>query len=158
MKKQSSGKTMIEILGVLSIVGLLSISGIKGYTLAMERNQANQILDISNKYSLQIFDACRRILQNGHIGLVSLKHCSPATPGIPKFPDLNKNQTIPSIYNNGILFSKITEHQNYVYKVHIELRLNEKNICQTVKSIAHIESGCIGNKAPYIVTIPFKHY
>ena len=35
------GRSMVEILGVLAIIGVLSIGGIQGYTYAMNKNQAN---------------------------------------------------------------------------------------------------------------------
>ena len=35
MKKLESGRSMVEMLGVLAIIGVLSIGGISGYTLSM---------------------------------------------------------------------------------------------------------------------------
>ena len=43
--KKESGRSMIEMLGVLAIIGVLSIGGLAGYTMAMNRHRANQILD-----------------------------------------------------------------------------------------------------------------
>lgn len=40
-----SGRSMIEMLGVLAIIGVLSIGGLAGYTMAMNRHRANQVLD-----------------------------------------------------------------------------------------------------------------
>ena len=45
MKKIESGRSMIEMLGVLAIIGVLSIGGLAGYTMAMNRYRANNILD-----------------------------------------------------------------------------------------------------------------
>ena len=45
MKKLQKGRSMIEMLGVLAIIGVLSIGGLAGYTMAMNRHRANQILD-----------------------------------------------------------------------------------------------------------------
>ncbi len=45
--KQESGRSMIEILGVLAIMGVLSIGGIAGYTIAMNRFRANEMLDLA---------------------------------------------------------------------------------------------------------------
>ena len=41
---QESGRSMVEMLGVLAIIGVLSIGGIAGYTMAMNRYKANEIL------------------------------------------------------------------------------------------------------------------
>ncbi len=39
------GRSMIEMLGVLAIVGVLSVAGIQGYSKAMAKYKANQIVD-----------------------------------------------------------------------------------------------------------------
>ena len=45
MKKLQKGRSMIEMLGVLAIIGVLSIGGLAGYTMAMNRWRANTLLD-----------------------------------------------------------------------------------------------------------------
>ena len=40
------------MLGVLAIIGVLSIGGIAGYTLAMNRYRANEILDTASKIAV----------------------------------------------------------------------------------------------------------
>jgi len=45
MKKLQKGRSMIEMLGVLAIIGVLSIGGLAGYTMAMNRWRANTITD-----------------------------------------------------------------------------------------------------------------
>ena len=45
MKELQNGRSMIEMLGVLAIIGVLSIGGLAGYTMAMNRHRANQVLD-----------------------------------------------------------------------------------------------------------------
>lgn len=52
MPKIESGRSMVEMLGVLAIIGVLSIGGIAGYTMAMNRYKANQIIDIASKLSV----------------------------------------------------------------------------------------------------------
>ena len=49
MKKIESGRSMIEMLGVLAIIGVLSIGGLAAYNSAMDRNTANNILDYASK-------------------------------------------------------------------------------------------------------------
>ena len=43
MKKNENGRSMIEMLGVLAIIGVLSVGGIYGYTTAMRKYKANEI-------------------------------------------------------------------------------------------------------------------
>ena len=44
-KTKESGRSMVEMLGVLAIIGVLSVGGIAGYTTAMNKHRANQILN-----------------------------------------------------------------------------------------------------------------
>ncbi len=39
------GRSMVEMLGVLAIIGVLSVGGIAGYTMAMNKYRANEILN-----------------------------------------------------------------------------------------------------------------
>ena len=52
MKQVEEGRSMVEMLGVLAIIGVLSIGGIAGYTMAMNRYRANEILDVAAKVSV----------------------------------------------------------------------------------------------------------
>ena len=57
-KTAETGRSMVEILGVLAVIGVLSIGGIYGYTFAMDKYRANDIIyevnlrnrDTWNKY------------------------------------------------------------------------------------------------------------
>jgi len=42
--KNESGRSMVEMLGVLAIIGVLSVGGIAGYRMAMNRHQVNTFL------------------------------------------------------------------------------------------------------------------
>ena len=69
-KKSESGRSMVEMLGVLAIIGVLSIGGIAGYTLSMRRYRANQVADALNKYALIVYDSCQKaIIQEDITGL-----------------------------------------------------------------------------------------
>jgi len=45
MKINESGRSMIEMLGVLAIIGVLSIGGIAGYSKAMGKHRVNKSID-----------------------------------------------------------------------------------------------------------------
>ncbi len=49
-----SGRSMVEMLGVLAIIGVLSIGGIAGYTIAMNRYRANEIIDTAANWPLSV--------------------------------------------------------------------------------------------------------
>ena len=48
-----SGRSMVEMLGVLAIIGVLSIGGIAGYTLAMNRYRANEALQVASIVAIE---------------------------------------------------------------------------------------------------------
>ena len=45
MKVNESGRSMIEMLGVLAIIGVLSVGGIAGYTKAMAQHKINKTVE-----------------------------------------------------------------------------------------------------------------
>ena len=45
MKINESGRSMIEMLGVLAIIGVLSVGGIAGYSKAMSKYRTNKMID-----------------------------------------------------------------------------------------------------------------
>lgn len=45
MKINEAGRSMIEMLGVLAIIGVLSVGGIAGYTKAMNKYRINKVVD-----------------------------------------------------------------------------------------------------------------
>lgn len=47
-RKQENGRSMIEMLGVLAIIGVLSVGGIAGYTTAMRSHRANEIVNATS--------------------------------------------------------------------------------------------------------------
>ena len=48
MKKIESGRSMIEMLGVLAIIGVLSIGGLAAYSAAMDRHKANEVMSYAS--------------------------------------------------------------------------------------------------------------
>ena len=48
MRKNQSGRSMIEMLGVLAIVGVLSAGGIAGYSMAMQSYKTTQLIEKVN--------------------------------------------------------------------------------------------------------------
>lgn len=52
MRKNENGRSMVEMLGVLAIIGVLSVGGIYGYTVAMRRHKANEIMQTANMLAI----------------------------------------------------------------------------------------------------------
>ena len=53
MLKTENGRSMVEMLGVLAIIGVLSVGGITGYRYAMEKYKINNFV---NQLSLLLID------------------------------------------------------------------------------------------------------
>lgn len=56
MKRNISGRSMIEMLGVLAIIGVLSAGGIMGYSTAMESHKVNKFMEMAS-YSAAMIQA-----------------------------------------------------------------------------------------------------
>lgn len=54
MKSCQQGRSMIEMLGVLAIVGVLSVGGIAGYSKAMNKFKTNKVIDQINMISTNV--------------------------------------------------------------------------------------------------------
>lgn len=48
-QKPQDGRSMVEMLGVLAIIGILSIGGIAGFNMAMRKHRTNEFVDAINK-------------------------------------------------------------------------------------------------------------
>ena len=64
-KKLESGRSMVEMLGVLAIIGVLSVGGIAGYSLSMRRHRANQVVDYVAKHALMAYSLCQKKILDG---------------------------------------------------------------------------------------------
>ena len=53
-KNLESGRSMIEMLGVLAIIGVLSVGGIAGYSKAMLKYKVNKTVDMITQTSSNI--------------------------------------------------------------------------------------------------------
>ena len=89
--KNESGRSMVEMLGVLAIIGVLSIGGIAGYTtMAMNRYRANEIIDTASKVAIVAMTA------NAGAG------------GAANISDLGNNIRIPCIAADADIASNAT--------------------------------------------------
>ena len=48
MRKMEKGRSMVEMLGVLAIIGVLSVGGIYGYSVAMNKYKANEVVQAAS--------------------------------------------------------------------------------------------------------------
>ena len=64
-----SGRSMVEMLGVLAIIGVLSIGGIAGYTMAMNRYRANEALQAASLVAIEAIAQNKAIASTALDGL-----------------------------------------------------------------------------------------
>ena len=98
--KNESGRSMVEMLGVLAIIGVLSIGGIAGYTMAMNRYRANEIIDAASKVAI-----IAMTMNNGTGGQASLADIGnpniPCTTSIAATSDANGAQGLVQVTLNN---------------------------------------------------------
>ena len=61
-----TGRSMVEMLGTLAIIGVLSIAGIAGYSYAMDKHRANTIV---NEVNLRAMDLIAQANRSGELSL-----------------------------------------------------------------------------------------
>lgn len=65
-KTEQSGRSMVEMLGVLAIIGVLSLGALEGYSYAMDRHRANATM---NDINLRAVDLTIQITRNLDLNL-----------------------------------------------------------------------------------------
>ena len=144
-KKNESGRSMVEMLGVLAIIGVLSIGGIAGYTLSMRRYRANQVLDAANKYALIVYGACQKALLDGDI--TGLYSCIPLAP-YPTFQEAG----LGTIADATLIECRSISDNHYSDgsdNIRIDVTFQDNEICKTVKNITKslVPNSSCGTKA-----------
>ena len=151
-KKNESGRSMVEMLGVLAIIGVLSIGGIAGYTLSMRRHRANQVLDAINKYALVVYGMCQMQVTQGEI--LSISECN--TMNLPEIAEagvgISNDINYVSTHQH---FVKIIQKEGMDY-VQFDVRLVDNEVCKALKSILGSVTSdyCLPDKSWLTVQIP----
>ena len=150
-KKLESGRSMVEMLGVLAIIGVLSVGGIAGYSLSMRRHRANGIVDIAAKYALINYGICQQKIMDGTVS--DITSCG----SMISFHDAGIGNTPAGV--DGMYPSRFkTNSSTGVDTVPIYISFGDQKLCQAVASIAG--SSCTTNNATstiyYSTIVDFK--
>ncbi len=62
--ENETGRSMVEMLGVLAIIGVLSVGGIAGYTTAMNKHRANELLQQASLRAVAVSTQIQRGINN----------------------------------------------------------------------------------------------
>ncbi|MBQ8251059.1 MAG: type II secretion system protein [Alphaproteobacteria bacterium] len=136
MKKLESGRSMVEMLGVLAIIGVLSVGGIAGYTLSMRRHRANGVADVVAKYALVVYGQCQQKILNGDANTPS--ECSSLTT----FANAGIGDMPSGV--SAISFQGIESDSGGVDTVTINTAFTDPKLCQALGAITG--TGCKSNK------------
>ena len=138
-KKLESGRSMVEMLGVLAIIGVLSVGGIAGYSLSMRRHRANAVVDAVSKYASLNYGKCQQKIISGEItGGGSTVFISGIVLGCESssFPDFTNTDLgqlpagVKDIFNKGV---EIYPEGNDTVSTYVSM--SDQKLCQAVASI-----------------------
>ena len=140
-KKHESGRSMVEMLGVLAIIGVLSVGGIAGYSLSMRRHRANQIVDYVAKHALMAYSLCQKKILDGE-----------ATYEHNDIAGCRSSELVPNTWENGYRIQELGTPPAGVEKVYhghvgfnattkeesvsTSVVFSDQKLCQAVASIA----------------------
>ena len=134
-KKLEAGRSMVEMLGVLAIIGVLSVGGIAGYSISMRKHRANAIIDLTSKYAVLIYGKCQQKIMDGEI--TGLNSCNSRI--MPTLRDTDIGALPTGIASNGIWTHSIDTNLNTdidTVVININFEDSEKKLCQAVASTA----------------------
>jgi hypothetical protein len=133
-KKLESGRSMVEMLGVLAIIGVLSVGGIAGYSLSMRRHRANGVVDLVSKYALIAYGQCQKDLLSGN---ENLSNCGYKSKGSSfdyvAFKDADVGAVPAGVVD--IKWPVFSQDTNGVDIVDTEAVFSDEKLCQAVASI-----------------------
>ncbi|MBQ7412893.1 MAG: hypothetical protein IJV07_01275 [Alphaproteobacteria bacterium] len=125
-----SGRSMVEMLGVLAIIGVLSIGGIAGYTLAMNRYRANEIMNAAAQVSIVAMS------KDGGVGGEATLTDVGGVDSI-SLPGIDDDASITG-YRNGVVSISInSEYEQVATILNSLLGSRKEGNCTT--------SGCVAN-------------
>ncbi len=152
MKKQESGRSMVEMLGVLAIIGVLSIGGIAGYMLSMNRFRANDLIDKASKFASLAYSAKQLADAQGQEF-----DSSNFTWEKTKLGTLGTNEAIVLAGSDTFTDKTNTEGKVLGADVSVTITFPSLGVCETAASITNTESTCAsaGDDKGYTLTIAF---
>ena len=147
-RTNESGRSMVEMLGVLAIIGVLSIGGIAGYSMAMNRYRANEALDVANKYAVIVYSGYQTAkATNGSTdNLPTLKAAglttnsdATKTPGgvtiaTPTVGTITDGTTNPTVDDTGVVLTLVFDNTS---------------VCEAAASIVGKSTACVDKTFTY---------
>ena len=150
--KSQSGRSMVEMLGVLAIIGVLSVGGIAGYSLSMRRHRANGVADAMSKYGLIIYGQCMQKILNGDV--TKADECEDSDLSTFENAGIGSLPAGVTTIGAGSLYPVRDDTDEKGSGVYVTAYFSDKKLCQAVASIAGIS--CVTNSNGNNAHIFFK--
>ena len=145
--KSQSGRSMVEMLGVLAIIGVLSVGGISGYSISMRKHRANGVVDLISKYAVDVYSHCQKQISDGTADYVG--DCR----GFPTFADAGVGALPAGVKSIEIDMVSDPRSDGIDY-VKTQVRYTDQKLCQAVASLAG--AICFSSNKEYITNINIK--
>ena len=141
-RTNESGRSMVEMLGVLAIIGVLSVGGIAGYTMAMNRYRSNEIIDMANKLAVVAFSA-RETYAAMHNGS-SAGFTAPTltSSGLFTSNTINGARMGTLTYHTGTTCGTAAGDDETATSVQIPITFANENVCKAAVSTLGINTAC----------------
>ena len=133
------GRSMVEMLGVLAIIGVLSVGGIAGYSKAMEKYKLNkhmQGLSLILQFALN-FTSNLKPEEGLNINITRFFNKFDAIPDGFKYED--NNEKIIDVFDSSLILRSCTVHptsHNFTFGYYIENTKSWFNICVNLINVA----------------------
>jgi len=137
-KNNQTGRSMVEMLGVLAIIGVLSVGAIAGYQKAMFKYKLNKHAESFNlllNNALQYTSQMEGYTDNGN----TLEHYAPFFFKANLIPDgmrYGNNNLIYDQFNNQIWIYKYSTDKTLGMGIRFENNQRGLNICSNIINIA----------------------
>ena len=138
--KQEQGRSMVEMLGVLAVVGVLSVGGIAGYTYAMDKHKSNELLNEASKRAV----------------VVAAQIAAGREPSLREFEDNTTAggtiSTEPATDIDGAVGIKVTGVKDSVCENLIKLENDRVYMAKDDASLTALtEADCTGDNATFLI-------
>ncbi len=143
-KKTESGRSMVEMLGVLAIIGVLSVGGIAGYSLSMRRHRANQVADVVSKFALASYNQCHQKVLNGE--LTDITKCDKTN--LPTFENADMGDFPAGVYDIHAPYVN-SDPTTGVDTLRMSVSFDDDKLCQAFASV--MGSTCFGDYVEFTI-------
>ncbi len=134
MKNNDNGRSMVEMLGVLAIIGVLSAGALKGYSNAMFKYKVNQSIEIYNQVIQRIIE-----LDGQNLGADFVINSAESITQYGLMPDCNPVEYDTALADSGcqlpigFIETDLSNYGQYLAGV-LLLHFNDENSCTAFTS------------------------